>query len=62
MNGALELTDGHFIWPEGLSHHVRHHAVRLPDRFLEHIAAFTDRVEIADVDEYWWRSFAVGSG
>lgn len=57
MNGALELTDGHFIWPEGLAHYVRHHAVRLPDRFLEHIAGFTDRVEAADLDESWWRSF-----
>jgi hypothetical protein len=29
-NGSLELTDGVFVWPEGLGHYVRDHAVRLP--------------------------------
>jgi hypothetical protein len=29
-NGSGELTDGVFIWPEGLGHYVRLHRVRLP--------------------------------
>lgn len=29
-NGSAELTDGRLVWPEGLSHYVRDHAVRLP--------------------------------
>jgi hypothetical protein len=28
-NGCLELTDGTFLWPEGLAHYVRDHAVRV---------------------------------
>src|SRR5215471_636531 len=29
--GSAELTDGRFLWPEGLAHYVEHHGVRLPD-------------------------------
>jgi len=31
--GAGEFTDGVWIWPEGLSHYVRHHSVVLPEEF-----------------------------
>ena len=55
-NGCLELTDGTFLWSEGLAHYVRDHAVRLPDRFLEHIAEVADAIESADVEESWWKS------
>lgn len=56
QNGSLELTDGAFVWPEGLEHYVTAHAVRLPDAFVEHVHSFTDEIESADVDETWWRS------
>lgn len=56
--GSLELTDGVYIWPEGLHHYVTAHAVGLPLRFVEHVRAFADRIESADVDEMWWRSLA----
>ena len=56
QNGSLELTDGAFVWPEGLAHYVTAHAVRLPAAFVEHVHAFTDAIESADVDESWWRS------
>jgi len=36
-NGNLELTDGIFLWPEGLAHYVRDHDVRLPTAFVEHV-------------------------
>jgi hypothetical protein len=32
--GSRELTDGQWLWPEGLSHYVRDHDVRLPDEFV----------------------------
>lgn len=33
-NGSRCLTDGEFVWPEGLAHYVERHAVRLPDWFV----------------------------
>lgn len=35
--GSLELTDGVYIWPEGLVHYVEEHDVVLPKFFLDHI-------------------------
>ena len=37
-NGSAELTDGVFIWPEGLAHYVAEHSVALPDDFRQHAA------------------------
>lgn len=37
--GSAELTDGAWVWPSGLSHYVRDHAVSLPDEFIAHILA-----------------------
>ncbi len=36
-NGSQELSDGVFVWPEGLGHYVREHAVRLPQAFIERV-------------------------
>lgn len=55
-NGNLDLTDGTYIWPEGLAHYVLDHSIRLPDEFVHHVHAqnaFTDDVT---VDDSWWRS------
>lgn len=35
--GARELTDGYWVWPEGLSHYVRDHSVTLPAEFVRHV-------------------------
>lgn len=35
--GHRDLTDGVYVWPEGLAHYVKAHAVRLPDDFLAHV-------------------------
>ena len=35
--GTQELTDGEWVWPEGLAHYVREHNVLLPDEFIDHI-------------------------
>ncbi|GAB3851804.1 hypothetical protein GCM10028801_01890 [Nocardioides maradonensis] len=54
--GSLELTDGTYLWPEGLVHYVTVHHVRLPASFVDHVHSFMDAVEAAEVDETWWRS------
>ena len=36
--GDAELTDGLYVWPEGLVHYVEVHAVRLPPFFVDHMA------------------------
>ena len=35
--GACDMTDGTFVWPEGLSHYVRDHKVDLPEEFVKHV-------------------------
>jgi hypothetical protein len=37
--GGRDLTDGVWVWPEGLAHYVERHAVRLPDEFVATMAA-----------------------
>jgi hypothetical protein len=32
--GCLDLTDGEWVWPEGLAHYVEKHNVCLPDEFI----------------------------
>ena len=55
-NGNLELTDGTFLWPEGLAHYVRDHDVRLPTAFVEHILQQDDRLHSRRDDRAeWWR-------
>jgi hypothetical protein len=34
--GSKDLTDGVWVWPEGLAHYVATHGVRLPDEFVAH--------------------------
>src|SRR5262245_6831386 len=54
-NGSLELSDGTYIWPEGLAHYVIDHDVRPPEPFISHVWAVTDALEAAGRDESWWR-------
>jgi len=35
-NGSRDLTDGVYVWPEGLAHYLESHHVRLPDVFVVH--------------------------
>jgi hypothetical protein len=37
--GTDDFTDGTYLFPEGLAHYVRRHAVRPPTEFLEHVRA-----------------------
>lgn len=59
QNGNLELTDDVFIWPEGLAHYVRDHAVRLPVEFVvQHAGQMESLTDGLVVDDEWWRSQA----
>ena len=61
-NGALELTDGTYIWPDGLVHYVRDHAVRLPRAFVQHVERQRCRWEDIQTTTSWWLSqFADGN-
>jgi hypothetical protein len=33
--GDSDLTDGIWVWPQGLEHYVRHHHIRLPGQFIQ---------------------------
>ncbi len=37
--GSRDLTDGTFVWPDGLVHYVERHGVRLPGHFVAHALA-----------------------
>jgi hypothetical protein len=69
LNGSTEMTDGeHFVWPEGLSHYVEAHSVRLPAEVLEVARRGAARpvdplaferalfeTQELTIDEGWWR-------
>ena len=66
-NRCAEVTDGTYVWPEGLSHYVREHSVRLPSRVVGHILEQKDPLKSDphedsfwpdQVDSTWWRSIA----
>jgi hypothetical protein len=57
-NGSQELSDGVFVWPEGLAHYIREHSVRLPDAVLEAFRRRLADLEEADVDDTWWNENA----
>jgi hypothetical protein len=37
--GRADLTDGRYVWPDGLAHYVEQHDVRLPDDFVARAVA-----------------------
>jgi hypothetical protein len=37
--GNRDVTDGVFVWPDGLVHYVHRHGVRLPAPFVAHVMA-----------------------
>lgn len=61
--GNACLTDGTYIWPEGLPHYITEHEVWLPEVFIRHVksnAAFesspvqTDDSNFGDYS--WWKN------
>jgi hypothetical protein len=64
MNGSAEYADSVYLWPEGLSHYIEEHAVRLPRVVVSHVltrvASVDDHTSTGgrqwdDVDRDWWR-------
>lgn len=55
-NGAVEYTDGTYVWPQGLAHYIDEHAVRLPQALIAH--AVERVVAVADLEAVpdWWLS------
>ena len=59
-------TDGTYYWPASLLHYLTHHAVRLPDEFMQHLNQLSDfpaqaaaAVEDTTPVEYqWWQAQA----
>lgn len=37
--GCRDLTDGVWLWPEGLSHYVDRHNVQLPEEFIQYASS-----------------------
>lgn len=35
--GRHDMTDGSFVWPEGLAHYIECHSVKPPEEFVQHI-------------------------
>jgi hypothetical protein len=57
--GSWDLTDGIWVWPEGLAHYIDTHGVGLPQEFTKHAlagatTAMPEKSQPYD-DEYWIR-------
>jgi hypothetical protein len=60
--GSKDLTDGAYVWPEGLAHYVESHQVRLPGKFVEKCKKSTivlDEARLQQLEEWpvsdkWW--------
>ncbi len=59
--GARCLTDGTYIYPEGLVHYIEKHGVRLPKKFVEHVLnedgndIVFDKNQNYETDFSWWK-------
>jgi hypothetical protein len=70
LNGARELTDGTYVWPDGLAHYLEQHSVRLPQPVEAHFLTERSAGDVASLDrtvegetgdarqedESWWLS------
>lgn len=45
--GCCTLTDGDYLWPEGLAHYISEHAVRPPPEFVAHAIGNLRRLRTA---------------
>jgi hypothetical protein len=60
--GASDLTDGIYCWPEGLTHYILKHNLRLPTELVQHILAqpifpIKQAQQVSPVSEVnldWW--------
>ncbi|MDR0488424.1 MAG: hypothetical protein LBG99_03320 [Propionibacteriaceae bacterium] len=52
--GCMDLSDGCYMWPQGLEHYVLEHAVRLPVWFVDHVLLQQQSFEDAQVCDTQW--------
>jgi hypothetical protein len=52
LMGSRDLTDGAWVWPEGLAHYVREHQVVLPDEFTTQALSRETPVVVGWIDEF----------
>ena len=55
--GSRDLTDGIWVWPEGLAHYVDIHSVGLPEEFTKHALSVPDATmpeESQPYDDGYW--------
>jgi hypothetical protein len=67
-NGSGERTNATFVWPDGLSHYVREHQVRLPEQVEDELLAnqrpdeqlllWAASADDSFRDYEWWRSLS----
>lgn len=53
-NGALEFTDGVYVWPEGFAHYIDEHGVRPPAQVVAHARSRMNEIEAVGFDLTWW--------
>lgn len=57
--GSWDLTDGVWVWPEGLAHYIEAHGIVLPQDFIDHVLSGPSLTKPDDSqpydDEYWIR-------
>ncbi|MEO0468233.1 MAG: hypothetical protein AAF206_01335 [Bacteroidota bacterium] len=55
-NGTQDLSDGKYMWPEGLAHYVEAHQLRLPAEFEKHVLSDWQPV---DTENMWPGSYRI---
>jgi len=53
--GSWDLTDGVWVWPQGLSHYVDVHGISLPEEFVSHALSGPARTKPKEGQEYDFR-------
>jgi len=54
--GSHCITDGEWVWPEGLAHYVAYHHVRLPDEFIASMQRGDWKVPTGKSEPNWFTS------
>jgi len=61
--GSCDLTDGAWVWPEGLAHYIEAHGVVLPQDFINHVLSgpsLTKPDEPQPYDDEYWIQWCAG--
>jgi hypothetical protein len=60
-NGDCDLTDGVWVWPEGLAHYIEKHSVILPEEFVSTMRSndwrISQQIDMSKVKTGWDTTF-----